>query len=172
MLKNELNSEAILRLFVSIVLLICKLFVGFVLTNSFIPYHILSPFFCVLQRSFWSRSLLFLERVRIRLQYFLNLLWRSDFDLLSLTQQNLLYNVVLILIDLSIPFVIQGLLIFFCFLDIYFKGACLSKMLLIFLRNCSNEWFASWRWMSRVYSQPTLQIIFEIILNKGFKAPC
>ena len=98
--------------------------------------------------------MLFLERVRVRLQYFLNLLWRSDFDLLSLARQNLLCNVFLVLIDLSIPFVIQGLLILFCcFLDIYFKVAWLPKMSLIFLRNCSNEWFASWRWISRVYSQ-------------------
>ena len=89
------------------------------------------------------------------MQYFLNLLWRSDFHL-SLARQNLLCNEFLILIDLSIIFVIRGLLIFCCFLDIYFKGASLSKMLLIFCRNCSNEWFASWRWMSRVYSQSTL----------------
>ena len=56
-LKNELNYKAILTLFVSILLLMCKLlicdlFVGFVLTNSYISCHILRPFFCFLQRSF------------------------------------------------------------------------------------------------------------------------
>ena len=56
-LKNDLNSEAIFRLFISIILLMCQLlgcglFVGFVLTNSFIPCHILRAFFCALQRSF------------------------------------------------------------------------------------------------------------------------
>ena len=56
-LKNELNSEAILRLFVSILLLMCKLlgcglFVGFVLTNSFMACHTLVPFFFVPQRRF------------------------------------------------------------------------------------------------------------------------
>ena len=56
-LKNELNSEAILRLFVSILLLMCKLlgcglFVGFVLTNSFIPCHILRPFFVFFKEAF------------------------------------------------------------------------------------------------------------------------
>ena len=45
-LKNELNSEAILRLFVFIFLVMCKLlgcdlFVGFTLTNSIIPCRIL-----------------------------------------------------------------------------------------------------------------------------------
>ena len=56
-LKIKLNSVAILTLFDSMVLLMCKLlgcslFVGFVLRNSFIPCHILKSFFCVLQRSF------------------------------------------------------------------------------------------------------------------------
>ena len=56
-LKIKLDSEAILTLFVSIVLLMCKLlgcslFVGFVLSNSFSPCHILKSIFCVLQRSF------------------------------------------------------------------------------------------------------------------------
>ena len=51
-IKNELNSEAVLKLFVSILLLMCKLlgcglFVGFVLTNSFMACHTLVPFsFC------------------------------------------------------------------------------------------------------------------------------
>ena len=49
-LKSDLNSEAILMLFVSILLLMCKLlghglFVSFALTKSFIACHILRPFF-------------------------------------------------------------------------------------------------------------------------------
>ena len=44
-LKNDLNSETILKLFAAVLLLMCKLlgcelFVGFVLTKSFIPCHI------------------------------------------------------------------------------------------------------------------------------------
>ena len=51
-LKSELNSEVILRLFVSILLLMCKilvcgLFVGFVLVNSFNSCHIYRPSFFV-----------------------------------------------------------------------------------------------------------------------------
>ena len=115
--------------------------------------------------------MLFLERVRIRLRYFLNFLWRSDFDLLFFARQNVLRNVFLILIDLSIPFVIQALLIFFfCFLDIYFKGACLTKMSLTFLINCSNEWFVSWKWMSRVYSQSKFcKLCLKLLWTKDLK---
>ena len=44
-LKNDLNSKPILKLFAAVLLLMCKLlgcglFVGFVLTKSFIPCHI------------------------------------------------------------------------------------------------------------------------------------
>ena len=112
-LKNELNSQVILKLFVSILLFMCKLlgcglFVDFVFTNSFIPCHILRPFFCVFFKEFFKVGVFAFSWRRITLRYFLNLLWRSDFDLLSLAQQNVLCHVFFILIDLSIPFVIQS----------------------------------------------------------------
>ena len=107
--------------------------------NSEVCPTFMCVIFYFLQRNFFSSKKIFYED-----QILIYYLWPGK----------IYYTLLFILIDFSIPFVIQGWLIFLLFSwHIYFKGACLLKIWVIVLRNCSNEWFASSRWMSRMYSQ-------------------
>ena len=66
----------------------------------------------------------------------LNSVNRVSFSLFCFSFIYLLYNFSLLLIDLIIPFVIQGLFCFlYSFLLIFFMGACLSRIVSIFDSN-------------------------------------